>query len=84
MLTCDPNASALVDKYQTLVAESRPRRTGQIDWDRLHRNLETSADWTNAAATQLIMLARNYGSFMLRNALALSLAAEIEDGELGF
>jgi hypothetical protein len=29
-------------------------------------------------------LARDYGSFMLRNALAISLALDIEDGELGF
>jgi len=31
-----------------------------------------------------MQLAENYGSFMLRNALAISLALEIEDGEFGF
>jgi hypothetical protein len=29
-------------------------------------------------------LCDDYGSFMLRNALAISLALDIEDGELGF
>ena len=42
------------------------------------------ADWTADAAQHLVQLAHDYGSFMLRNAAAISIALDIEDGELGF
>ena len=42
------------------------------------------AEWTAEAAEHLLRLATAYGSFMLRNALAISLVLDIEDGELGF
>jgi len=32
----------------------------------------------------LVTLAQDYGAFMLRNALALAEALEIEDGALGY
>ena len=38
----------------------------------------------SGALSHLLGLASAYGSFMLRNALAISLALGIEDGELGF
>ena len=41
-------------------------------------------EWTQQAAEHLLRLAEQYGSFMLRNAFALSLALGIEDGELDF
>jgi hypothetical protein len=50
----------------------------------LEQRLTSSADWTPQAAGHLLQLAKNYGSFMLRNALAISLALGIEDGSLGF
>ena len=46
--------------------------------------LVKEAEWTPEAAADLLRPARDYGSFMLRNALAISLALDIEDGELGF
>jgi len=52
--------------------------------DSLEEALMDEAEWTAEAAEHLVWLARAYGSFMLRNALAVSLALEIEDGELGF
>lgn len=84
MNTRDLDAAPLVWEYQTLVEESTTAPRGEIDWARLQVELVRTAEWTDAAASHLIDLARNYGSFMLRNALALAVAAEIEDGELGF
>jgi len=41
-------------------------------------------DWTQDGAEQVASLARNYGAFVLRNALALAISLEIEDGEFGY
>lgn len=73
------NVADLVEEYDTLFQEVRGRST-----DSLERKLVRDADWTPEAAAHLLRLARDYGSFMLRNALAVSLALDIEDGELGF
>ena len=40
-------------------------------------------DWTRNGADVLLMLAQRYGAFILRNALALARALDIEDGDLG-
>jgi hypothetical protein len=52
--------------------------------DSLEDALMHGAEWTPEAAAHLVRLATAYGSFILRNALAISLALNIEDGELGF
>jgi hypothetical protein len=41
-------------------------------------------NWSPIATEHLLHLANDYGSFMLKNALALSLVLGIEDGKLGF
>jgi hypothetical protein len=79
----ESDAAPLIGEYETLVEESTPR-DGEIDWIKLHGKLVQTAEWTDAAASHLANLAQNYGSFMLRNALALAIAAQIEDGEFGF
>jgi hypothetical protein len=73
------NVTDLVDEYRTLF----DGLAGDDD-DALKRVLRYDAEWTPKAASHLLKLARAYGSFMLRNALAISLALDIEDGELGF
>ncbi len=50
----------------------------------LEQRLIGGAEWTPQAAAHLLQLAHNYGSFMLRSALAISLALKIDDGNLGF
>ncbi len=50
----------------------------------LEKLLVRDSEWTPSAAEHLLRLANDYGAFMLRNALALSLVLGIEDGELGF
>ena len=73
------NVGFLVDEYRALFAEVRAASTESVE-----DLLMNHGDWTPQAALHLAQLARNYGSFMLRNALAISLALGIEDGDLGF
>lgn len=71
--------TALVEEYGTLFGE-----VNSHSFDSLKRVLVREAEWTPQAAAHLLRLARAYGSFMLRSALAISIALDIEDGELGF
>ena len=73
------DVSVLVDEYRRLFAGRSVK-----DCELLQRRLQELGEWTPRASEHLIELARNYGSFMLRNALAVSLALEIEDGCFGF
>lgn len=78
------DATALLPEYETLVHESTRPGSDEIDWPTLEQRLSDTAEWTESAAAQLVDLAKKYGAFMLRNALAIAVAAGIEDGELGF
>jgi len=73
------NVANLVEEYRALF-EGVHRDAS----DSLESALTREAQWTPEAAVYLVQLARAYGSFMLRNALAISLALDIEDGRLGF
>jgi hypothetical protein len=73
------NVTGLVEEYCTLFDGVAGNRQ-----DSLKKILMHEGEWTSEAASHLLYLARAYGSFMLRNALAISLALDIEDGELGF
>jgi hypothetical protein len=73
------NVSGLVDEYRALFDGVDCGET-----ESLEQRLISDAEWTTQAAEHLLQLANNYGSFMLRNALAISLALKIEDGGLGF
>ncbi len=78
------NAEPLVWEYQSIVLECRCPGGDELDGEKLIRHLVHTGEWTERAAAHLVDLVRNYGTFMLRNALALAAAAGIEDGELGF
>ena len=41
-------------------------------------------DWSREAASEILTLARTKGAFLLRNALALSIVMDVEDGDQGF
>lgn len=56
----------------------------QHDPQRLARSLSRHHDWTDSGAESIVHLANQYGAFMLRNALALAVALDKEDGELKF
>jgi hypothetical protein len=77
--------SALVDEYQTIL--SNQLKTFSPDNDKkceaIKEMLHKEADWTPNGAEAVVDLATNYGSFVLRNALAVAIALNIEDGKLG-
>ena len=73
------NVALLVEEYRSTLGG-----IGIEDIESLERALQEDGDWTQLASEHLIALVRDYGSFMLRNALAVAIALEIEDGDLGF
>jgi len=77
--------SSLESEYRTLVHEAG--WDDPIDdeaADRLEASLTRDGMWTPDAAAEIVRLARLYGSFMLRNALALAVTMGVEDGTLGY
>lgn len=76
----------LAEEYRTLLAEIEvPEGTNcNTQWDNIAVKLHRDASWTPSGADQIVRLARDYGVFMLRNALALAFVMNIEDGELAF
>ncbi len=81
----DYSLSALTDEYRAILwPQLRSARKGRhFSWEAVERGLHAHASWTEGGAQELANLARSYGVFMLRNALALAFALDIEDGELG-
>ena len=74
-----------VDEYKDIVRAIDP---GGVDkdedyWNAVRNKLQTEGEWTKAGAEHILNLARDYGSFALRNALALAIALDVEDGLLG-
>ena len=69
-----------------LIAEYKPmvNATDRGDSEALTQELVANHDWTPWAAETLTVLANDYGTFILRNALALALVLDKEDGDLGF
>jgi len=53
-------------------------------WIQVEESLEHEMEWTREGATHIIALVRKYGTFVLRNALALASVMGIDDGELGY
>ena len=70
---------SLIDEYDGLFEKAKDNQI-----DTLRNLLVSNAEWSDQAASHLLQLAKDNGAFILRNALAISLALEIEDGELGF
>ena len=73
------NVSGLVGEYRALFDG-----LDRVETELLEQRLISDAEWSTQAAAHLLQLANDYGSFMLRNALAISLALRIEDGDMGF
>jgi len=73
---------SLTNEYRALLIKKSERAV--CEPEKIEALLARHGDWSPKAAEHLLNLAKGYGSFMLSNALALSLALGIEDGELGF
>jgi len=72
-------ADVLCEQYASMVERLGPRpATGELS-----RALVHEGDWTPEGADTVLRLAREYGTFVLRNALALATALGIEDGSAG-
>lgn len=65
----------LVDEYKPL---------SSLTDDEIAASLILDHEWTKEAALELVHLAKSKGAFLLRNALALAVSLDIEDGEDGF
>jgi len=85
MIATAANVESLVDEYSTFVSESGDANGDlpSLNWEVLQNLLTSWGDWTPDAAQTLVQLVRENGTFVLRNALALSIALGIEDGECG-
>lgn len=72
-------SEVLLSEYAALVSKLQNRD----DDEQLLTLLVNDAEWTPQGARIVAELARFYGTSVLRNALALASALDIEDGELG-
>jgi hypothetical protein len=77
--------NSLANEYFLLVNKPTGKNgASEFADDNLKNILIAEGEWSPIASDHLLNLAKRYGSFMLKNALALSLALQIEDGDLGF
>jgi hypothetical protein len=82
MRTTEIDIITLQAEYKSFVTSATDKKEG-VDLNKLINVLHSDGDWTITGAEALVGLAQQYGSFILKNALALAIAADIEDGELG-
>lgn len=71
-------------EYKKLSDSEKLIGNGELNSDRLVSILSKNHDWTKKGAQAIVCLADEYGSFMLRSALALAIVLGKEDGRLGF
>jgi hypothetical protein len=62
----------------------RQEISDDLPWERVEHQLSYQNGWTREGAEVITRLARKYGGFMLRNALAVAQVMDVEDGELGY
>jgi len=75
--------SAIAEYDSTVNAASVELRMKRSP-ERLMLALCRHHDWTDRGAEAILRLANEYGAFMLRNALALAVVLDKEDGDLDF
>lgn len=80
--TLSDTVNLTIQEYTTIFPP--PKKENQIDWTRVEAKLHNEMEWTQEGAAQVAALVRDYGAFVLRNALALAISLGIEDGELGY
>lgn len=74
---------SVITEYRNVATIVATKNSGELSEEGLVGELASAHDWTEQGAQQFVALAQQYGSFILQNALALAIALEIEDGELG-
>lgn len=73
-----------VSEYEALLRSLELKGGDEPNVERLIKRLMRSHDWTGQGAEEIVKLANMYGAFMLRNALALAIALNKEDGDLRY
>lgn len=73
-----------ISEYRSLLSSIDGRRSQAMNTDDIRKQLVSTHDWTDKGAEAIIQLGHDYGTFMLRNALALAVVMKNEDGELEF
>lgn len=71
--------ASLVDSYKDLDIRDED---GNLDYDRIRTDLQAHA-WTPEGAAELVHLVQEFGFFVLRNAAALAIALNVQDGDRG-
>ncbi len=75
------DVSGLVEEYEDIAAEHG--EDAVLQTDEIVNKLVKDHEWTPAGAAQLMNLVEKYGTYILRNALALAIALDREDGSEG-
>jgi hypothetical protein len=70
---------SLLAEYEALIAALGEHPTDE----QIVQSLVEQADWTERGAHSIVKLAREYGTAILRNALALADAMGVEDAASG-
>jgi hypothetical protein len=73
-----------ISEYKSLIPPKGRNGSSPIISEHLVAELTRNHDWTEEGARAALSLATDYGTFILRNALALAIVLDIEDGALGF
>jgi hypothetical protein len=73
-----------ISEYNSTVGVVSGKSISDVDPEQLIHTLAEEHDWTYQGARTIVSLANEYGAFMLRNALALAVALNKEDGDLEF
>ncbi len=81
---CD-TVNLTIQEYAAVFPTAKRKYTEKklIDQARVEGKLKNEMEWTEEGARHLTMLAREYGEFILRNALSLANVLGVEDGSLG-
>jgi len=79
------NLNTLVDEYSAVLCECTAGMIAleEIPWNAIQDRLVADCEWTPVGAQHLVDLVSNYGAFVLRNAAALAIAIDVDDGALG-
>jgi hypothetical protein len=77
------DVSVFVEEYADLAAEFGDINDIEDQASRIIDMLANRHEWTHDSASVLLGLTTKYGTFVLRNALALALALNIDDGTEG-
>ncbi len=75
------HVESLISEYTALIKKPSMDVACPKGESAILKTLVKEVEWTEAGADILLMLVNDYGAFMLRNALALAVVLDKEDGD---